>query len=58
MRNIIGTLIGLALRKSSFRFSKNYRWGTTIYHRAVYAMVDTIGANITAGLDDGYYRLP
>ena len=58
MRNLIGKFIGLVLRKSHFRFSKDYRWGTTAYHRAVYAMVDTVGANITAGLDNGYYRLP
>ncbi len=49
MRHLLGTLIGRALRRSNFRFSKDYRWGSTVYHRIVYRLVDTVGANHTAG---------
>jgi hypothetical protein len=37
------------MRLTGFRFSKDYRHGTTFWHRAVYATVDTVGANIRAG---------
>lgn len=53
IRKINGKLIGLALKATGcgFRFSKDYRWGTTVWHRIVYRCVDTVGANLTAGLD-------
>lgn len=36
----------IALMKlTGFRFSKDYRWGTTAYHRVVYWAIDTIGCN-------------
>jgi uncharacterized protein YegL len=37
------------MRLTNFRFSKDYRHGTTFWHRAIYATVDTVGANIRAG---------
>lgn len=50
MRNITANLIAPFLKVTGFRFSKDYRWGTTRFHRAVYALVDTVGANLKAGL--------
>jgi len=50
MRKIVGKAIVPVMKVTGFRFSKNYRWGTSIYHRIVYTLVDTIGANIRAGL--------
>lgn len=47
-RNMVGKLVGLTLRRSSFRFSKDYRWGTTLYHRLVYSVVDVLEANFVA----------
>jgi hypothetical protein len=44
-------LIAPVLRLTGFRFSKDYRWGTTRFHRTVYACVSTIGAN---SLADGF----
>lgn len=35
---------------TGFRFSKDYRHGTTRFHRGVYACVDTVKANLIAGL--------
>jgi hypothetical protein len=35
---------------TGFRFSKHYRWGVSRFHRAVYAMVDTVRANQIAGM--------
>ena len=36
------------LRMTGFRFSKDYRHGTTAFHRAVYAIVSTPTANLLA----------
>jgi hypothetical protein len=33
------------LAATGFRFSKDYRWGTTVAKRAVYRMLDTVAAN-------------
>lgn len=49
IRNINASIVGLVMRRTSFRFSKDYRWGTTRYHRAVYRCVNTIAANAVAG---------
>lgn len=45
MRKIIAMLMVGRMAKSGFRFSKDYRHGVTRYHRIVYALVDTVGAN-------------
>lgn len=47
-RFLLGTLISPILALTGFRFSKDYRWGVTPYYRAVYALVDTVSANLTA----------
>ena len=39
-----------AMMLSGFRFSKDYRWGVSRFHRFVYRMVDTVAANHIAGL--------
>jgi len=36
------------LRLTGFRFSTDYRYGTTAFHRAVYAVVSTPTANLLA----------
>lgn len=50
IRKINARLVAPALMLTGFRFSKDYRWGVSRFHRAVYACVDTVGANWMAGL--------
>lgn len=50
MRSLTARLIAPILRLTGFRFSKDYRWGVTSFHRAVYACVDTVSANVRAGI--------
>lgn len=50
MRNFLAILIAPALMVTGFRFSKDYRWGTTLWHRIVYRFVNTIEANWAAGM--------
>lgn len=50
MRQFLTDLIVPALRVTGFRFSKHYRWESTRFHAAVYARVDTVQANIRAGM--------
>lgn len=45
LRSLIGYLVAPILLVTGFRFSKDYRWGTTLFHRIVYLLVDTVGAN-------------
>lgn len=43
-------LVGLAMRVShtKFRFSKDYRWGVSRFHRCVYSLICTFGCNMVA----------
>jgi hypothetical protein len=50
MRDFNAMLIAPVMRLTGFRFSKEYRWGVSRFHRAVYAMVNTVRANISAGM--------
>lgn len=50
MRKLTAYIIAPIMRAAGFRFSKSYRHGETMYHRAVYRIVDTVRANINAGL--------
>lgn len=50
MRKLLGLCCVPFMRLTGFRFSKDYRWGTTAWHILVYQHVDTVGANIRAGL--------
>lgn len=50
MRTFTAYLIAPALKVTGFRFSKDYRWGVSRFHRAVYACVNTVTANHIAGL--------
>ena len=43
-------IVAPVLVVTGFRFSKEYRWGVTRFHRAVYATIDTVAANHIAGL--------
>jgi hypothetical protein len=43
-------VISPALMLTGFRFSKDYRWDSSRFHRTVYAIVDTVAANHIAGL--------
>ena len=48
MRDLTAALIAPLLRLTGYRFSKSYRHGTSAYHRAVYACVNTVRANLRA----------
>ena len=50
MRTLLGLCCVPFMRLTGFRFSKDYRRGTTARHVLVYQYVDTVGANIRAGL--------
>ena len=50
IRTITAYLIAPVLMITGFRFSKDYRHGTTRLHRLVYAMTNTVTANHVAGL--------
>lgn len=41
-------LLAPIMRVTGFRFNFHYRHGTTVFHAAVYELVDTVGANIKA----------
>jgi hypothetical protein len=47
-RDLLAYLLAPAMRATGFRFSKNYRHGTTSRHRLVYACVNTVRANLRA----------
>ena len=51
LRMMNAAMVSPILRLTGYRFSKNFRRGVTRWHRAVYACVDTVQANIWAGLD-------
>ena len=50
IRWTLTVLTGRMMRvlRTDVRFSKDYRWGTTRFHRFVYALICTFGANIIA----------
>lgn len=52
MHQIIRTLSAYALapimRCTGFRFSKAHRHGVTARHRVIYAVIDTVAANLRA----------
>lgn len=50
MRDMMATLIAPALKLTGFRFSKDYRWGTTVAHRLVSKVLNTTRANQIAGV--------
>ena len=54
MKNLIRTLSAIILtpvmKLTGFRFSKSYRRGVTRFHSFIYALIDTVGANIRAGI--------
>jgi hypothetical protein len=51
-KTALGVAISPVLYVTGFRFSKDYRWGTTKFHSIVYATVNTIAANRVAGLGE------
>lgn len=48
LRYVTAAICGLAMRHTSFRFSKAYRHGESAFHRAVYVCVSTVAANYVA----------
>ena len=52
MKNLIRTTSAIILtpvmKLTGFRFSRAYRRGDTRFHSFIYALVDTVGANIYA----------
>ena len=51
IRNTVAKVIAPLMTRTGFRFSKDYRHGTTLLHRAVYALCNTVKANMIA---DGF----
>ena len=49
MRKLNAAILAPVMKLTGFRFSKDYRHGSTLFHKAVYACVDTVGANMKAG---------
>ena len=49
-REINAAILAPVMRLTGFRFSKDYRWGVSRWHRIVYAIVSTVSANYRAGL--------
>lgn len=47
-RSLTAALIAPVMRRTGFRFSKDYRWGVTRFHRIVYSLVSTVEANYRA----------
>ncbi len=45
MRTALAHLLTPIMKATGFRFSKDYRHGTTTYHATVYALCDTVSAN-------------
>ena len=39
------------LKVTGYRFSKRFRHGDTLWHRVVYSAVDTVQANLWAGME-------
>jgi hypothetical protein len=50
IRTILALLLAPGMKLTGFRFSRAYRRGDTRYHQIVFACVDTVGANMKAGL--------
>ncbi len=50
IRNLTARMITPILKRTGFRFSKDYRRGTKLHHRMVYMMVNTLQANINCEL--------
>lgn len=50
MRTLTAALIAPVLKLTGLRFGKDYRYGTTHFHRTVYRCVDVVQANHWAGL--------
>jgi hypothetical protein len=50
MRTVVAMVLVPVMKLTGFRFSKDYRWEKTLYHKIVYRMVGTVGANVKAGL--------
>jgi hypothetical protein len=48
MRFIVARLIAPVMAHTGFRFTKDYRWGMTIWHKMVFAVCSTVEANYRA----------
>jgi hypothetical protein len=61
MKNYIRTLsaniLTPVMKLTGFRFSKSYRRGDTRLHSIVYALVDTVGANMSAERENKLFTL-
>lgn len=53
----MNTLMSYILYKTGFRFSKDYRYGITIYHRIVYRLINTVRVNQLADRLEDHYRI-
>ncbi len=48
MRNFTKYILAPILVLTGYRFSKDFRYGTTAFHRMVYALINTVGSNCQA----------
>ena len=51
MRDLIAELLAPIMHKSGYRFSKDFRRGTTCYHRIIYRWLNTVLANELADIN-------
>jgi len=49
IRKLLALPLLPVLKVTGWRFSKHYRWGSTLWHRMVYASVDVVWINCKAG---------
>jgi hypothetical protein len=50
IRTILALLLAPAMKLTGFRFSKAYRRGDTQFHAVIFNLVDTVSANMKAGI--------
>ena len=48
IRQMLALAILPIMKATGFRFSRSYRHEATLYHQAIYRMIDTVGANVCA----------
>lgn len=53
LRIRLSILLGRFMRRTDFRFSREYRHGETLYHRVVYTVICTLVSNNVADGGDG-----
>ncbi len=55
LRDLLAYILAPVMKRTGFRFSKDYRHGRTIAHRIAYRCVNTVRANLRA---EGFATYP